>query len=43
MASWEELLPLPLEEVRARLRIQAPGDAHPGGIIAADPPAAVAA
>ncbi len=40
MAAWEELLPLPLEEVRAHLRIQAPGDAHPGGIIVADPPAA---
>jgi ubiquinone biosynthesis protein COQ4 len=42
MAPWEELLPQPLDAVRARLRIQKPTDAHPGGIIVADPSAAAA-
>jgi ubiquinone biosynthesis protein COQ4 len=42
MAPWEELLPLPLDAVRARLHIQAATDAHPGGIIVADASAAAA-
>ncbi len=43
MAPWEELLPLPLDEVRRRLRIQPPDEAHPGGLVVAGAtPAAVA-
>ncbi len=42
MTPWEELLPLPLDAVRARLQIQTPTDAHPGGIIVADTSAAAA-
>lgn len=43
MAPWEELLPLPLDEVRRRLRIQPPGEAHPGGLVVAGAaPAALA-
>jgi ubiquinone biosynthesis protein COQ4 len=30
---WEALLPLPLEQVRARIGIAEPLDAHPGGIL----------
>ena len=29
---WEELLPLPIDEVRARLRVQPTAEAHPGGV-----------
>ncbi|HXK25269.1 MAG TPA: Coq4 family protein [Myxococcota bacterium] len=32
---WEELLPLPLAEVRRRLRVSEPEQAHPGGILVA--------
>jgi ubiquinone biosynthesis protein COQ4 len=32
-AGYEELLPLPLDEVRRRLRIPTPDEAHPGGIL----------
>lgn len=40
MAPWEELLPLPLDRARERLRIEPAESAHPGGIIVADPAAA---
>ena len=30
---WEELLPLPLDAVRARLRIPPASEAHPGGLL----------
>src|SRR5262245_26727036 len=30
-ATWEELLPLPLDEVRRRLHVATPGEAHPDG------------
>ncbi len=33
---YEELLPLPLAEVRRRLRIAAPEVAHPGGVVVAN-------
>src|SRR5262245_36293696 len=36
MAAYEELLPLPLEEVRRRLRIDPPELAHPGGLIVSE-------
>jgi len=39
MAAYEELLPLPLEEVRRRLRIDPPEVAHPGGLIVFQPQA----
>lgn len=39
MAAYEELLPLPLEEVRRRLRIDPPELAHPGGLIVFEPQA----
>jgi ubiquinone biosynthesis protein COQ4 len=32
-ARYEELLPLPLEEVRRRLGVAPPAEAHPGGIL----------
>lgn len=35
-ARYEELLPLPLDEVRRRLDIAPPETAHPGGILVAD-------
>ncbi len=35
-APYEQLLPLPLEEVRRRLRIQPAAQAHPGGIVVAN-------
>ncbi len=39
MADYEALLPLPLDEVRRRLRIEPAERAHPGGIIVFQPPA----
>jgi ubiquinone biosynthesis protein COQ4 len=39
MAAYEELLPLPLAEVRWRLRIDPPELAHPGGVIVFQPQA----
>lgn len=33
---WEELLPIPLTEVRARLGITPPGEAHPAGLLRGD-------
>lgn len=39
MAAYEELLPLPLAEVRRRLRIDPPELAHPGGVIVFQPQA----
>lgn len=39
MAAYEELLPLPLDEVRRRLRIDPPELAHPGGLIVFQPQA----
>jgi len=36
LARYEELLPLPLAEVRGRLGISAPEVAHPGGIVVAN-------
>ena len=36
LARYEELLPLPLDEVRRRLGIQPPLEAHPGGILVSD-------
>ena len=35
-ARWEELLRLPLDEVRRRLCVSDPEDAHPGGILVSD-------
>jgi ubiquinone biosynthesis protein COQ4 len=35
-AKYEELLPLPLDEVRRRLRILPPDEAHPNGILVAE-------
>lgn len=35
-ARWEDLLALPLAEVRARLGIEAPEVAHPGGVVVAN-------
>lgn len=35
VARYEELLPLPLDDVRRLLQVQLPSEAHPGGIIAA--------
>jgi ubiquinone biosynthesis protein COQ4 len=43
MAPYEELLALPLDEVRRRLRIQPAREAHPGGIVVAEAPTAAAA
>jgi ubiquinone biosynthesis protein COQ4 len=46
LARYEQLLPLPLDEVRCQLRIQPAREAHPGGIIvsgAAETAAAAAA
>jgi ubiquinone biosynthesis protein COQ4 len=43
MAAYEELLPLPLHEVRRRLRIDPPEVAHPGGLIVFEPQAQGAA
>jgi ubiquinone biosynthesis protein COQ4 len=37
MAAYEELLPLPLQEVRRRLRIDPAERAHPGGLIVFEP------
>jgi ubiquinone biosynthesis protein COQ4 len=37
MAAYESLLPLPLDEVRRRLRIEPPEVAHPGGILVFSP------
>ncbi len=42
MARYEELLPLPLPEVRRRLRIAPPEEAHPDGILVAGGEAAPA-
>ena len=39
MVAYEELLPLPLTEVRRRLRIEPPEVAHPGGVIVFEPQA----
>jgi len=39
MVAYEELLPLPLDEVRRRLRIDPPELAHPGGLIVFHPQA----
>jgi ubiquinone biosynthesis protein COQ4 len=39
MVAYEELLPLPLAEVRRRLRIEPPEIAHPGGVIVFAPQA----
>jgi ubiquinone biosynthesis protein COQ4 len=39
MAAYEELLPLPLQEARRRLRIDPPELAHPGGLIVFEPQA----
>jgi ubiquinone biosynthesis protein COQ4 len=39
MAAYEELLALPLVEVRERLRIEPPERAHPGGVIVFQPQA----
>ena len=39
MVAYEELLPLPLDEVRRRLRIDPPELAHPGGLIVFQPQA----
>jgi ubiquinone biosynthesis protein COQ4 len=36
LARYEELLPLPLAEVRRRLGIGAPEEAHPGGVVVAN-------
>ena len=36
LARYEELLPLPLDEVRQRLGIAPPQAAHPGGIVVFD-------
>jgi ubiquinone biosynthesis protein COQ4 len=35
-AEWETLLALPLDEVRRRLRVSTPEEAHPDGILAAE-------
>jgi ubiquinone biosynthesis protein COQ4 len=35
-APWEELLALPLDEVRRRLHVSTPEEAHPGGILIAE-------
>jgi len=37
LAHWEELLSLPLDEARRRLRVEAPGEAHPSGILVGRP------
>lgn len=42
LVRYEELLPLPLDEVRRRLRIQPPLEAHPGGILVSDSAASAA-
>ncbi len=34
---YEKLLPLPLEEVRRAAGLEAPGRAHPGGVVRGDP------
>jgi ubiquinone biosynthesis protein COQ4 len=39
MVAYEELLPLPLDEVRRRLRIDPSELAHPGGLIVFQPQA----
>ena len=39
---YEKLLPLPLDEVRAAVGIDAPEQAHPGGVVHGDPIRAVA-
>jgi len=36
VARYEELLPLPLDEVRRRLGVPPAGEAHPGGIVVAN-------
>jgi ubiquinone biosynthesis protein COQ4 len=36
-AKWEELLAVPLAEVRRRLGVSAPDTSHPGGILVAEP------